>query len=84
MSTHTSIVKETVPVLLQHLQKLQKGNSAAGSSEQGWAGDAFLTGDGLERVGVAVVLRAGLWILLVEREWDRRLHCLGIPVEFVG
>ncbi|NWT07180.1 MMS19 protein, partial [Mionectes macconnelli] len=28
VSTHTSIVKETVPVLLQHLQKVQKGNEA--------------------------------------------------------
>uniref|UniRef100_A0A8C3UJB0 MMS19 nucleotide excision repair protein n=1 Tax=Catharus ustulatus TaxID=91951 RepID=A0A8C3UJB0_CATUS len=29
VSTHTSIVRETVPVLLQHLQKVQKGNGAA-------------------------------------------------------
>ncbi|NXF93163.1 MMS19 protein, partial [Eubucco bourcierii] len=28
VSTHTSIVKETVPVLLQHLQKVQKGSEA--------------------------------------------------------
>ncbi|NXT69059.1 MMS19 protein, partial [Chaetops frenatus] len=28
MSTHTSIVRETVPVLLQHLQKVQKGTEA--------------------------------------------------------
>uniref|UniRef100_A0A8C5TJN8 MMS19 nucleotide excision repair protein n=1 Tax=Malurus cyaneus samueli TaxID=2593467 RepID=A0A8C5TJN8_9PASS len=29
VSTHTSIVRETVPVLLQHLQKVQKGNGSA-------------------------------------------------------
>ncbi|NXU90817.1 MMS19 protein, partial [Xiphorhynchus elegans] len=28
VSTHTSIVRETVPVLLQHLQKVQKGSEA--------------------------------------------------------
>uniref|UniRef100_A0A8C8B9S5 MMS19 nucleotide excision repair protein n=1 Tax=Otus sunia TaxID=257818 RepID=A0A8C8B9S5_9STRI len=28
VSTHTSIVRETVPVLLQHLRKVQKGNTA--------------------------------------------------------
>lgn len=28
VSTHTSIVRETVPVLLQHLRKVQKGNAA--------------------------------------------------------
>uniref|UniRef100_A0A8C3UJM2 MMS19 nucleotide excision repair protein n=1 Tax=Catharus ustulatus TaxID=91951 RepID=A0A8C3UJM2_CATUS len=32
VSTHTSIVRETVPVLLQHLQKVQKGNGAAARS----------------------------------------------------
>lgn len=30
MSTHPSIVRETVPVLLQHLRKVQKGNAAHG------------------------------------------------------
>lgn len=30
VSTHTSILRETVPVLLQHLQKVQKGNTACG------------------------------------------------------
>uniref|UniRef100_A0A8B9UH84 MMS19 nucleotide excision repair protein n=1 Tax=Anas zonorhyncha TaxID=75864 RepID=A0A8B9UH84_9AVES len=33
VSTHTSIVRETVPVLLQHLRKVQKGN-AAGSAQE--------------------------------------------------
>lgn len=30
VSTHTSIVRETVPVLLQHLRNVQKGNTAGG------------------------------------------------------
>lgn len=34
VSTHTSIVRETVPVLLQHLRKVQKGN-AAWNGQQG-------------------------------------------------
>ncbi|XP_029814444.1 MMS19 nucleotide excision repair protein homolog isoform X2 [Manacus vitellinus] len=50
VSTHTSIVRETVPVLLQHLQKVQKGKGAtAGSSmECVWAGATSVTGDGWE------------------------------------
>ncbi|NWQ60556.1 MMS19 protein, partial [Neopipo cinnamomea] len=33
VSTHTSIVRETVPVLLQHLQKVQKGSEAGNTQE---------------------------------------------------
>ncbi|NXU39401.1 MMS19 protein, partial [Drymodes brunneopygia] len=33
VSTHTSIVKETVPVLLQHLQKVQKGTEARNTQD---------------------------------------------------
>uniref|UniRef100_A0A8C0ZJF9 MMS19 nucleotide excision repair protein n=2 Tax=Cyanistes caeruleus TaxID=156563 RepID=A0A8C0ZJF9_CYACU len=33
VSTHTSIVRETVPVLLQHLQKVQKGTEARNTQE---------------------------------------------------
>ncbi|NXG65585.1 MMS19 protein, partial [Hemiprocne comata] len=33
VSTHTSIVRETVPVLLQHLQKVQKGSEAGATQE---------------------------------------------------
>ncbi|NWZ67858.1 MMS19 protein, partial [Acrocephalus arundinaceus] len=33
VSTHTSIVKETVPVLLQHLQKVQKGTEARNTED---------------------------------------------------
>ncbi|NXJ90790.1 MMS19 protein, partial [Corythaixoides concolor] len=33
VSTHTSIVKETVPVLLQHLRKVQKGNKAGSTQD---------------------------------------------------
>ncbi|NXC22010.1 MMS19 protein, partial [Corythaeola cristata] len=33
VSTHTSIVKETVPVLLQHLRKVQKGNKAGSARD---------------------------------------------------
>lgn len=55
VSTHTSIVRETVPVLLQHLRKVQKGSTARdrqlhgarlGTSclcYQGWLGES---GDG--------------------------------------
>lgn len=39
VSTHTSIVRETVPVLLQHLRKVQKGNAAGGSVQHRSAGD---------------------------------------------
>ncbi|XP_037996220.1 MMS19 nucleotide excision repair protein homolog isoform X1 [Motacilla alba alba] len=33
VSTHTSIVKETVPILLQHLQKVQKGTEARNTQD---------------------------------------------------
>ncbi|NWV94451.1 MMS19 protein, partial [Machaerirhynchus nigripectus] len=33
VSTHTSIVRETVPVLLQHLQKVQKGTEARNTQD---------------------------------------------------
>ncbi|NXI19513.1 MMS19 protein, partial [Irena cyanogastra] len=33
VSTHTSIVRETVPVLLQHLQKVQKGTKARNTQD---------------------------------------------------
>ncbi|NXY19000.1 MMS19 protein, partial [Atrichornis clamosus] len=33
VSTHTSIVRETVPVLLQHLQKVQKGSEAGNTQD---------------------------------------------------
>ncbi|XP_027503972.1 MMS19 nucleotide excision repair protein homolog [Corapipo altera] len=33
VSTHTSIVRETVPVLLQHLQKVQKGSEARNTQD---------------------------------------------------
>ncbi|KFU91485.1 MMS19 nucleotide excision repair protein, partial [Chaetura pelagica] len=33
VSTHTSIVRETVPVLLQHLRKVQKGGEAGAAQE---------------------------------------------------
>ncbi|OXB67362.1 hypothetical protein ASZ78_010920 [Callipepla squamata] len=33
LSTHTSIVRETVPVLLQHLQKVQKGSEAGNAQD---------------------------------------------------
>ncbi|NXP68267.1 MMS19 protein, partial [Chloropsis cyanopogon] len=33
VSTHTSIVRETVPVLLQHLQKVQKGTEARSTQD---------------------------------------------------
>ncbi|NXF32686.1 MMS19 protein, partial [Nyctibius bracteatus] len=33
MSTHTSIVRETVPVLLQHLRKVQKGSEARNAQD---------------------------------------------------
>ncbi|NXJ14812.1 MMS19 protein, partial [Odontophorus gujanensis] len=33
VSTHTSIVRETVPVLLQHLQKVQKGSEAGNAQD---------------------------------------------------
>ncbi|NXL56053.1 MMS19 protein, partial [Chordeiles acutipennis] len=33
VSTHTSIVKETVPVLLQHLRKVQKGSEAGNTRD---------------------------------------------------
>ncbi|XP_017659569.1 PREDICTED: MMS19 nucleotide excision repair protein homolog [Lepidothrix coronata] len=33
VSTHTSIVRETVPVLLQHLQKVQKGSKARNTQD---------------------------------------------------
>ncbi|NWS15127.1 MMS19 protein, partial [Pachyramphus minor] len=33
VSTHTSIVRETVPVLLQHLQKVQKGSEAGNTKD---------------------------------------------------
>ncbi|XP_059676893.1 MMS19 nucleotide excision repair protein homolog isoform X3 [Gavia stellata] len=33
VSTHTSIVRETVPVLLQHLQKVQKGSEARNAQD---------------------------------------------------
>ncbi|NXT08089.1 MMS19 protein, partial [Prunella fulvescens] len=33
VSTHTSIVKETVPVLLQHLQRVQKGTEARNTQD---------------------------------------------------
>ncbi|XP_065602617.1 MMS19 nucleotide excision repair protein homolog isoform X2 [Cyrtonyx montezumae] len=33
VSTHTSIVRETVPVLLQHLQKMQKGSEAGNAQD---------------------------------------------------
>ncbi|NXD28793.1 MMS19 protein, partial [Spelaeornis formosus] len=33
VSTHTSIVRETVPVLLQHLQKVQKGTEAPNTQD---------------------------------------------------
>ncbi|XP_009082471.1 PREDICTED: MMS19 nucleotide excision repair protein homolog [Acanthisitta chloris] len=33
VSTHTSIVRETVPVLLQHLQKVQKGSKAENTED---------------------------------------------------
>ncbi|NXU51294.1 MMS19 protein, partial [Turnix velox] len=33
VSTHTSIVRKTVPVLLQHLQKMQKGSEATNSQD---------------------------------------------------
>lgn len=35
VSTHSSIVRETVPVLLQHLRKVQKGNTACGRQLHG-------------------------------------------------
>lgn len=56
VSIHTSIVKETVPVLLQHLRKVQKGKGALdrSSTEHVWAGAASVTRDGWERVGMAV------------------------------
>ncbi|XP_059982876.1 MMS19 nucleotide excision repair protein homolog isoform X2 [Lagenorhynchus albirostris] len=33
ISTHASIVKETLPLLLQHLRQMNKGNTVAGTSE---------------------------------------------------
>lgn len=63
VSTHTSIVRDTVPVLLQHLQKVQKGNGAAAgtSTECVWAGAASVTGDGWKRAGMAVVQGTHTW-----------------------
>lgn len=62
VSTHTSIVRETVPVLLQHLQKVQKGNGAAArsSTEHVRAGTACYC-DGWERAGMAAIQGTHTW-----------------------
>lgn len=74
ISTHASIVKETLPLLLQHLRQMNKGNYQEQSSGN-WAEGGTIVGFGVDasKAVVPVVAIVGVtWELLKSAE------CVGL------